>query len=438
MKQHPKTLLQLFIPICLETLFYMLSGMVDTLMLSSVGDNAVGAVGTANTYIGVFIIMFSVISTGVMAVMTQNIGAKRQGVAYQARQIGLLFNLCLGIVLGILLSTCSGIILDFIGISKDLYNPAKTYFQIVGGFCILNALIPIFSGYLRAFGHTNCSFWATFFANLMNFSLNAIFLFVLHLGVAGVAYATVISKVINLLIVFCLSQKLIKAKSDKHRISNKAVMGQIIKVGLPSAAETLLYNIAMTLVIRFLNKMDPNGFNVTARSYTAQITNFSFCAGAALAQANAILTGWRIGAKQFDECDKGTIKAARIGIFVALCIEGIFALSGRQIMRFFSDDPAMVDIVVKLLFIDIALEIGRVSNLIFGNALKTSGDVFFPMIIACIFMYLCAVGGTYVLGLRMEWCIVGAYIGLSADEIVRAIGMFLRWRSGVWRKKSLL
>ena len=69
-----KNLTQLFVPICFETLFYMLSGMVDTLMLSSVSDQAVGAVGTANTYISVFIIMFGVISSGMIAVMTQNIG----------------------------------------------------------------------------------------------------------------------------------------------------------------------------------------------------------------------------------------------------------------------------------------------------------------------------------------------------------------------------
>ena len=70
MEQKKKTLTQLFVPICLETLLYMLSGMVDTLMLSSVNDQAVGAVGTANTYIGIFIIMFSVISSGMVAVMT--------------------------------------------------------------------------------------------------------------------------------------------------------------------------------------------------------------------------------------------------------------------------------------------------------------------------------------------------------------------------------
>ena len=71
METERKTLTQLSVPICLETLFYMLSGMVDTLMLSSVSDQAVGAVGTANTYIGVFIIMFGVISSGMIAVRSE-------------------------------------------------------------------------------------------------------------------------------------------------------------------------------------------------------------------------------------------------------------------------------------------------------------------------------------------------------------------------------
>ena len=62
-----KNLLQLFIPISLETLCFMLTGMVDTMMLSSVNDAAVGAVGTANTYIGVFIIMYSVVSMGTLS-----------------------------------------------------------------------------------------------------------------------------------------------------------------------------------------------------------------------------------------------------------------------------------------------------------------------------------------------------------------------------------
>ena len=83
---------------------------------------------------------------------------------------------------------------------------------------------------------------------------------------------------------------------------------KIVKIGLPSAAETMMYNIALTLTIRFLNQMDPEGINVAARSYAAQITNFAYCIGLALAVANAITTGWRIGAKEYEECDRQTKK----------------------------------------------------------------------------------------------------------------------------------
>ena len=127
-----KTLSQLSVPICLETLFYMLSGMVDTLMLSSVSDQAVGAVGTANTYIGVFIVMFGVISSGMIAVMSQNIGAGRPGIAYQARQLGLMFNAFIGILMSVVLAIFSGRILRIVSIAPALFEPAETYLKIVG------------------------------------------------------------------------------------------------------------------------------------------------------------------------------------------------------------------------------------------------------------------------------------------------------------------
>lgn len=433
-----KSLGQLFVPICLETLFYMLAGMVDTLMLSSVSDQAVGAVGTANTYIGMFIIMFSVISSGMLAVMTQNIGAGKPGVAYQARQLGVAFNSIIGVLLAVFLFFFSGTILRTVGIADSLLEPAESYLKIVGGGCFLNALIPIFSGYLRAFGYTKQSLFATVSANVINFALNALFLFVFDMGVPGVAIATVISKLVNLLIVVAEAQLLVRAKEDPNRISSGKVLGQIIRIGLPSAMETALYNVAMTLVIRFLNQMDAEGLNVTARSYASQITNFSYSVGAALAQANAIMSGWRIGAKEYDACDKGTKKAAVMGITVAALLESVFALCSGLIIPIFTDDPQMISLVGKLLAVDIVLEIGRVSNLVFGNALKTAGDAFFPVIIGAIFMYLCAVGGTWFFGIHLGWMAVGAYVGLAADECARAVAMFLRWQSGKWRTMRLV
>lgn len=190
-----------------------------------------------------------------------------------------------------------------------------------------------FSSYLRAFGYTKQPLYATIVGNIANFVMNAVFLFVLHKGVAGVATATVISKILNLCIVLYFSHKLISAKNSTERIANKTVLGQIVKVGLPSACETALYNVAMMLVIRFLNQMDAEGLNVTARSYTATISNFSYCVGAALAQANAIMTGWHIGAGELEECDRGTKRAAFVGVCVAVCMETAIVLGSGLLCR---------------------------------------------------------------------------------------------------------
>ena len=416
----------------------MLTGAVDTLMLSSVGDQAVGAVGTANTYISVFIIMFSIISSGVMAVMTQYIGAGRPGVARQAMVLGLLFNSSVGVVLTILLTFGAGLILNTVGIAAMLMEDAKIYMQVVGFFCICNALCPIFSGFLRSFGHASPTLWATVTANLVNLALNALFLYGFHWGVWGVALATGISRLTNLLWLVIATSRRVRVEKDPNPPKNKFLLGQIIKVGLPAAMETSLYNLAITLVIRFLNQMDDTGMQATARSYAMQITNFSYSAGAALAHANAILAGWRIGADKLEECSRGTRKAALIGVLIGAGSATAFALVGEPLVGLFTDDPEMIRLVSILLSIDIALEVGRVLNLVYGTALKTSGDAVFPMVVAVVFAFLCAAGGTWFFGIHLGWLAVGAYIAMAMDECVRAVCMVTRWHSGKWKDHRIV
>ena len=438
MSSERKKLHQLFFPIFCEILFTILTGAVDTLMLATEGDQAVGAVGTANTYISIFLIMFSIISSGMVAVMTQYIGANRPGVARQAMRLGLVFNLSVGVVITGILVGFADTILQVVGIAEQLRAPAKTYLQTVAAFCICNALTPIFSSYLRSFGHTAPTLHSTVTANVVNVVLNAVFLFGCDWGVFGVALATGISRLVNLLWVCIASARRIRIEPDPALPRNREILGKIIRIGLPAAMETILYNLAITIVISLLNSMDDTGTQATARAYAQQIANFSFCAGAALAQANAIMVGWRIGSGEFDVCDRDTRRSALIGIALGAAAAGVFALFSEPILGLFTDDPEMVRLVSILLVVDIALEIGRMSNLVFGFALKTSGDAVYPMVIAVVFAFLCAAGGTWLFGVRLGWLAVGAYVGMALDECVRAVFMYLRWRSGHWRKAGLV
>ena len=225
-----KRLPQLFFPIFLETLCSILAGIVDTLMLSAEGDRAVGAVGTATTYINIFIILFLVISTGMTAVMTQYIGAGRPGVARRVMGVGLLFNLTVGAVVTVILCCFGGRILEGIGIAPPLYGPAKTYLQTVGVFCICNALIPVFSSYLRSFGHTAPAMVGTQLANGINIVLNALFLLVFHWGVFGVALATGISRLFHLFWMGAASRKLVRPAPDMAPPPNRVLLGKVIRI----------------------------------------------------------------------------------------------------------------------------------------------------------------------------------------------------------------
>jgi Na+-driven multidrug efflux pump len=257
-------------------------------------------------------------------------------------------------------------------------------------------------------------------------------------GVLGVALATGISRLVNLIWLVVAASRRIRLQNDPNPPENKDVFIKIIRVGLPAAMETTLYNISITIVISLLNQMDDRGMQATARAYALQIANFSYCASAALAHANAVLVGWHIGSGELDDCIRTTRRAAAIGIGASVVVSGLFAIFSRQIVGLFTTDPNMISLVGALLTVDIFLEIGRSANLVYGFALKTSGDAVFPMIIAIIFMFLCASGGTWLFGIQLGWLAVGAYVGMALDECIRAVLMCARWRSGRWKKLSLI
>lgn len=199
-----------------------------------------------------------------------------------------------------------------------------------------------------------------------------------------------------------------------------------------------MYNLTVMLVISMLNRMDSTGTQAIARAYASQIVNFSLCAGCALAHANAIIVGWKIGAGRLEECDRETRKNAVIGIIVGGFTAGVFALFAKPILSIFTQDSQMISLVQMLLTIDILLEMGRALNMVFGFTLKATGDAAYPLIIAVIFNFLCAVAGTWFFGICLGWMAVGAYVGMMLDECSRALFMFLRWNKGLWMNKNLI
>ena len=441
-KTQDHKLLALFVPIFLETFFLMLAGTVDTLMLSSIGDVAVGAVGTANTYLNVFFIFFGVISSGLIAVMTQYIGHDKKGVAVQARRVAIFINGGIGLTLALVLGLAGGPIIDLLGVSEALRADATTYIRIVGAGCVFDALIPVFSCYLRAFDKSKMSLIAAFSGNAVNVALNAVAIYALRTnpvgGVVGVGIATLVGKAVNILLCLLFGRIFVRGHQYSEREDLKKLLKSLFRVGLPAALETAVYSLAMGIIMIFVGRMDADGFNSTAKTYAQQISNFAYCASFSFAQANVIITGWNIGKGQLKGCYRSTLKASLIAIGSGVVVEVIIASVSPWLLRIFTQDAAIISVVQKLLFVDIALEVGRATNLVYGMTLKSTGDSIYPAILAVIFNAICAVGGSYLFGVALKLGVFGVFIGMALDEVLRAGFMIIRWRSGKWEKKVIV
>ena len=438
LKGKNQKLFLLFIPIFIETFLLMLSGVVDSFMVSRISDDAVGAIGTANSYFNMLFLVFAVISNGLLSVMSQYIGAGKKGVAFQARQLAIVLNSILGISFSLFFGFGAKWMVDALGVSEPLKEDTAIYLRIVGVGCILDALIPVFSNYLRAFDKTRFTLYAALTGNIINLVLDGIFLFVLKWGVMGAAIATVVGKVVILSMCLLFGYFLVHGLQYKERESRKLVTSQILRIGLPSAIEAAGYSISMAAVMTLLNRMDASGFSANARSYALQITQFSFAIAFALAQANIILCGWQIGEGRIKDCYKSTYKAASIGALSCIIVGLVLALASFGYLGLLTSDNELAKTIRILLFIDIAVELGRAANLVFDNTLKSTGDSLFPMYISVPITLFCTIGGTYLFGFALKMGVVGAYIGLVIDEIVRGLIMLMRWKSGKWEQKVIV
>ena len=438
LKSKHHRLFMLFIPIFIETFLLMLCGMVDSFMVSRISDDAVGAIGTANSYFNMLFLVFAVISNGLLSVMSQYIGANKKGVAFQARQLAIVLNFVLGVGFSLFFGFGAKWMVDALEVSEVLRRDTTIYLRIVGVGCILDALIPVFSNYLRAFNKTKYTLFAAMTGNAINLILDGIFLFVLKWGVMGAAIATIVSKAIILTMCFLFGHFLVHGLRFKERESRKEIAIQMLRIGLPSAVEAAGYSLALAVIMTLLNRMDPNGFNVNARSYAYQIAYFSFAVAFALAQANVILCGWQIGEGRIKDCYSSTLKAATVSIISCVVVATVLAVASFGYLSLLTPDKELERVIRIILFIDIGIELGRAANLVYDNTLKSTGDSLFPMYVSVPITLATTIGGTYLFGFVLNMGVVGAYISLVIDEIIRGVIMIFRWRSGKWEKKVII
>jgi len=444
---HEHKFINIFWPLLIEVFLAVLVNLSDTLMLYGVSNEAVGAVGSAATYLSFVNVAFVIFSSGALAVFTQFVGAKRHYAAQHALKLSLFVNFGIALIIaGALIFFPTEILRLLMGDSELVYA-ASQYLQIVGGSVLFTALTPIIGNYMRAFGHDKSPMFASLAANVTNIVLNVLAIYVLRWGVLGVALATAVAHFVNLVghivLAFVHVPKITDTTLDT---STKVILKDIMTIGLPSALETFVYFGAMAAVVTILNNYDPSGVQITVRVTVEHIASIAFIPSAALAHANSIKTGFRCGRHNYDKCLKETQRIGLWGLGISVSLAILLALFGEPIINLFTSSEGIYGVeleeivrLVKLcLWIQVGLEVGRSINLIVGESLKVAGDAVYVGIVGFISLTLIVGVGSYFLGFSLGLGVIGVFIVLALDEVLRGLAMLFRWQTRKWSHKTLV
>lgn len=434
-----KYLIKLSIPIFLELILQVLLGNVDKVMVRN--DFSANAINQANSIISMLTVSISVLSAGSLILINQYKGANDKISEQRIYSLAFFFNLFLSTVLGIIILFFSPYIFRLMNVSVDYFDEALIYIRLNGGFLFLQGIILTLSSFLRSNTLILHGFIASASINILNVILNALFMYVLNLQpILAVGLATVISRAIGVILLLILVFKLTNVKlSLKETFKNFKELKKLLKISLPSAGESFSYSLSQIVILSIINIIGIRLTSAapTAKTYVNIMVQFSFIFTSSISQAMQILLGRLLGAKDTNNAEKLIYRTLNLSILSSVLISTIQALLSLFIFSFFTKDQEVIKLCSYIMWIEIALELGRAINITLVRALQTSGDVIFPTILAIIFCWVVAVVFSYIFGITFKLGIIGVWIAMSIDEIVRGIIFIIRLKQGNWKKRNL-
>ena len=437
------TLLNLMIPIFLESALRILMGTVNSVILSRFTQTAAGAIGTASIIINFMNSLFSMISAGVTVIIVQNLGAGHRKRAADAASLSVAICGLMSLVLGFVLSLMSRQLMSgLMNLTGDQLEEAVVYFRIVSRYIIVSTLISVFSAIGRSYGKTRANLVIAVLMNVINAVISAVVVFrpfeiPLH-GIAGVAVGRIIAETIAFLVNIILIIRL------KIGLNHEAVLHpdlelvrDIIKYGLPSGIGTISYNVSTIFSSAIIG-----GFGstvVTAKTYLNSVTSFSTGLGFTAGMATSILIGWNVGKGDMDRAYRVNFEAIKIALLANVGLSTVMAFLTKPIYRaMFHASDEVLALVQPIMFIEAVLNIGRAVNVVEESCLRATGDVVYQMAVGMLSCWICSVLFCYINGVVLGYGLIGCWFAFLLDEWTRAVLYLRRWINKKWMEKRII
>ena len=404
-------------PLIIEQFLAIAMGMADTVMAASCGEAVVSGISLVDSICVLLIGLFTAMASGGAVVAAQYMGhGDKEMVGRASNQLFLAVGGVALLFMTIALIWNKGLLALLYGnVEADVMNAARIYFYIVA---VSFPFLGIYNGgaaLFRAVGDSKVSMKVSLVANLVNIAGNAILIYGAGIGAAGAALSTLFSRILSAVMIIVLL-----GKSDKIIVSNHWRVDTIFQIG-KLLTTSLIAGFGMAAT--------------TANAVTGSIASFQQIPANAIGVAMITVIGQCIGAGETEQALyylKKMMKAA----YACMILLGIpMIIFARPICVIYHLSSETMKITVFLLcYSCVCCMLVHPLSFAQSNALRTAGDVRFTMIVAIASMWLCRVGMAYILGQGLGLGVIGVWIAMTMDWVVRAFLFTNRVRTGKWLK----
>ena len=433
-----KDLRKLIIPLILEQTLAITVGMADTMMISSAGEAAVSGVSLVDMFNNLIISVLAALATGGAVVTSQCIGAgRREEACRSARQ--LVFTeaaITIGISVLVLLFHRQILGLFFGQIEADVMQNAIIYLIIsVFSFPLL-AVYDSCAALYRSMGNAQITLKISLLMNVINVVGNAIGVYVLKLGVAGVAIPSLVSRGVAGVVLFTLlhnPDNLVFLARGKFKV-DATIVKRILFIGIPSGIENGIFQLGRVLVVSIIAAFGTS--QIAANGVANSLDSMGCIVGQAMSLAMITVIGRCVGAGEEGQVRYYTKKLLGETYFYTAVINSIILLLLPWILQIYGlgEETTRLSYILVMIHDGMAIFLWPAS-FVLPNMLRACNDVKYTMVVSIFSMITFRIGFSYVFGVHMGWMAVGVWAAMVIDWVFRVLCFVGRYLAGTWRKK---
>ena len=432
-----KELLLLTGPLLVEQLLEVTVGMADTMMVSRCGEAAISGVSLVDMINNLIIVLFAALATGGAVVVSQFLGAREQKSANESSGQLILLSGLFGLLVGAFCFVLARpmIRLFYGAIEADVLDASVLYLRIIA---ISYPFLALYNGgaaLFRSMGNSKISMQISLLMNVINIVGNAVCIFGLKMGVDGVAWPSVVSRVVAaFLILRRCYQKGNALTVPKTTRLDARMTRRILGIGIPSAFENSLFEAGRILVVSMISTFGT--VQIAANAVANNLDGMGVIPGKAIGLAMITVVGRCIGAGDHEQTVYYTRKLMLWAYITMGLSNGAILLFLRQLVGIYALSGETMELAITLVTIHAGCAIiFWPLSFVLPNALRAANDVKFTMVVSILSMACWRLGFSYLLCVRMGWGAVGVWVAMVIDWTCRVTCFVLRFRSGAWKTK---